>query len=158
MSWNFVSAAALAGLLTLALLACSGDPGGPEREIRALVDEAEAAVEADRVKPLADMLTENYRDQRHSRRRDAVATLYLLLRRFKDIHLFTLIRDIAISEDGESAELKVLVAKAGVPIEDRQAVLSVEADLLEFDLSLVHNGSQWRVAGARWQRVPASAL
>ena len=165
MSWGCASegarkrlrhASLLAALLMLA--GCGGEVPSTEARLRAVVDRLETAVEAGSVSDAAAVLHPEYRDQRHAGRREATAALFAYLRRHRQIHLFTLVRELDVLADGVSADMVVYVAMAGVPLESLDAVVSVKADLYRFELRLERHDDEWLVRKSAWRRVGLEML
>ncbi len=144
-------------MLAVGLIAC-GDESTPEEQVRATIDGMAEAVEARSVQRSADYLHDDYSDQWHPNRRAAVQSLFGYLRGHSDIHLFTLVRSIDVSEPGDSATAIVFVATAGVPVESLDALVSIKADLYRFDIEVVPADEHWQVAKARWARADISDL
>lgn len=145
----------LTGLLLLG--ACSDEPESTEDQLRAVVSAVEQAVEEGSVKQAAEYLHPDYRDTRHARKREAVASLFGYLRRHRHVHLFTSVRDIELTPTEESAQIAVLVAMAGVPLQSIETVLSVKAELYRFDLGFTRDGADWLILSSRWERVGPEA-
>ncbi len=146
-------------LLSLVLLsACGGDPTSPEQQIEHLVDAMEQAVEAGSISDAAEFIDTDYRDARHRSKREAVATLFAYMRRHRQIHLFTVIREVRVDANQTTAATTVYVAMSGRPIESVESLVSVKADLYRFDIELALRDDDWRVTGGKWQRADLSVL
>lgn len=141
------------GLWLLFLAGCGSEPDSPEAQVRTVINALQAAVERRSVKDAAAWIHPEYRDPRHANKREAVATLFAYLRRHRQIHLFTLVDALEVDSSHQSASVSVLVAMAGVPLTSLETVISVRADLYRFDLVLVHDGGDWLIREAGWQRV-----
>jgi hypothetical protein len=150
--------ALLLGLgLALVLAGCGEDPPAEER-LKAAIASVEAAVEEGTPREAGDVLHPEYRDDRHPDKRSALATLLWYTRQHRDIHLFTLIRDLELDENAGEARTTVLVAMAGVPLESVETVISVRADLYRFDVDWQLTDGDWLVTSSRWQRADLSSL
>ena len=146
-------------LLLLAVLAgCGGEQSSPEHQIRELIAAMEQAVEAGSIRDAAEFIDPDYRDARHAGKREAVATLFAYLRRHRQIHLFTLIRELTLTTDHAGASVIVYVAMSGTPIESMESVISVKADLYRFDVHLAIRDEAWRIISSQWRRADLSAL
>lgn len=142
--------------LWLAAVWLAGCPGGsdPRERVRDRIDEAVGLAEARAIGRLVELVSDRYRDGR-GRDADAVrgmARLYLAQNR--SIHLLHRIPSIELPEPGE-AEVVVLVAAAGRPIEGVGQLGEIRADLLRFDLHLIEERGAWRLVGMSWE--PAAA-
>jgi hypothetical protein len=161
MSWHFAERAwralAIGGVLLL-LVACGGDNPTPEDRLRASVDAIEALVEAGDATGVRDYLASDYRDARHPDARSAIASLFLYSRQHRDIHLFTLVRDLQLDEAAGTAQTGILVAMAGVPLESIETLIALKADLYRFDVDWQRVDDEWRIVSSRWQRADLSSL
>lgn len=137
-------------LLLGVAIACGGPAGTPESRIREMVARAEHAAEARDVGALKEMVSETYADDRGNDKRGIRGLLALHLLRNRSVHLLVRIRDLAVSEP-DTAKVTLLVAMAGRPIADVDALASIRADLYRFDLGLVREGEEWRVRRAAWR-------
>ena len=142
----------LAAILVL-LCSCSSQPDTPEHRIREMLREAEEAVETRSIFSARDYIAERYQDQygRGKKSADRLISGYIL--RNKSIHLLTRIQDIRLNEAGKQAEVTLYVGMSGTPVDDNEQLLMTRADIYRFDLQLVVENDQWRVAAASWQPV-----
>lgn len=144
--------------LALLLAACGGNGPTPEDRVRVTVDRIVEAIEAGEPRQVGGLLHRDYSDDQHPDRRSAVASLFWYTRQHRDIHLFTLIRDLRVDAEAGEAQGVVLVAMAGVPLKSIQSVVSVNADLYRFDVDWRLDDGEWRVISGRWQRADLSLL
>lgn len=151
-------AAGVALWLVLMLSACGGDPVSAEDRVRALIGLMEESVEAGSVRQAADLLHSRYTDQRHRGKPAAMRTLFGVMRRHRDIHLFSLVRSVELTPQQDAATAVVFVAMTGVPVESLQALISLKADLYRFELGLVEEDGEWRILSSRWERVDPRLL
>ena len=138
--------------LLLALSACS-EKKSPEDEIRQYVVSAVTAIESREALAIRQIVSDKYIDdgRRDRRALTALAVGYFL--RHKNIHLFAQISEIKLhAPSTEKASVKLYVAMAGRPVSGAQALFDVRADIYQFDLMLVKEGSEWLLQKARWQR------
>jgi hypothetical protein len=149
-------AALLVFCLTLA--ACSGDQLSTEERVRALIDGMEQSIEAGSVRKTVNFLHADYKDPRHTGRQAAGRTLFGIMQRHRDIHLFTLTKTVELTPQQDSAKAVVFVAMSGIPVESVEALISVKADLYRFDLVLVEEQGEWHILSSRWQRVDPRVL
>lgn len=145
-------------LLLLLLTACSHDDESPDARIRSMVTKIENAVEAGSVQDIADLLHPDYADSRHRSRRDALASLFAYTRQHRHIHLFTVFKSIDVSEPADTAEVVVIVAMTGVPVQSLEAAISVKADLYQFDLHFAEYEGEWLPYNAKWRRAASDGL
>lgn len=94
------------------LLGCSEPSHDPDAEIRALIEQAEQAAEARNADDLLELLAEDYRDSSGLGLKDVERRLRLLFLRNQDVHIFTRIVDIDLSDDAPEASVGLLVAMA----------------------------------------------
>lgn len=143
--------------LALLLAGCGADTS-PEDRLKAAIAIFVEALENGEPREAGKVLHPAYQDARHPDRRGAVASLFWYTRQHRDIHLFTLVRDIDIDATSESARSGVLVAMAGVPIESVETLVSINADLYRFDVDWRHDEGEWRAVSAQWHRADLSSL
>ena len=149
-------AALVASILLMS--ACAGPQDTPEARVRQLIEGVEQAVESGSVKAAAELLHADYSDRWHPDRRAAARSLFGYLRRHDNIHLFTLIKSIAVAPAEDAADAVVFVAMSGVPVESVETLVSVKADLYRFDVNLAVADGDWLVRSARWSRVTETAF
>jgi hypothetical protein len=139
-----------AGLLVAMLgVAACGSRGTPEDEIRALVDEAEAAAEARDASELRGFVADDYQD---SSGRDASAVRNLLhawLVAHPSVNLVTRIDSIEL-EGTELARVKVTVGMIGREA-DESSAWDLAADMERLDVRLARAGGDWHVIAASRQ-------
>ena len=74
----------------------------------------------------------------------------------RSVHLLHKVRFIDIVEPGR-ADVVVLVAVAGSPIEGIEQIGQMQADLLRFDIRMIEEEKgEWRLAGSAWERATAT--
>jgi len=150
--------ALLLGLCLAVVLVGCGDDTPAEDRLGAAVASVVAAVEEGEPREAGGILHPDYRDARHPDKRSAIASLFWYTRQHRNIHLFTLMRDVAIDANAGVAKTKVLVAMAGVPLQSIETVISLRADLYEFDVDWQLTDGDWLVTSSRWQRADLSSL
>jgi hypothetical protein len=140
----------LAIALVLAL-ACASEPESEEQRVRATLAAIEAAAGARDAGAIGEHVSEAYRDARGNDKRDVlgVATLHLL----RNQRVYTLSRVVSLElPEAGRAEARVLAALAGQPIPDPAALLTLRADLYQFDVTLrEEERGTWRVTAAEWR-------
>jgi hypothetical protein len=147
--------ALLAMLAAASLPACAAEPDSPEAQVRALLQQAEAAAEEKDVGALKQLVSESYSDERGQDRQAIAALLTFYFLRNQSIYLLTRVGKIEFPEPAR-ARTTVLVAMAGTPIPDIEELARIRADLYRFDFSLGDEGSgDWRVTRAAWRRATA---
>ncbi|MBE0583934.1 MAG: hypothetical protein IH612_09215 [Desulfofustis sp.] len=140
----------ICGLLSALLLpAGCGEEPRPETIAREFVTACEQAAQQRSVSDLRDLIAEGYADSEGRSALDvlAVAAGYLLSN--QSVHVFTKLQTAA-ERDGR-IDATVLAALAGRPITDLAALPSLNADLYWFELELVEEKGDWRLANAAWR-------
>jgi hypothetical protein len=132
---------ALASLTT----ACSDRPS-PEQEVRAVIDSMELAAEARDVGDLLEHLSDNYRDAQGQDRQQAALYARGYFVTNQSVHLLTRIESLEFPAADE-ARVKLQVGMAGRGATGQG---DLSADLHDFDLVLVREGSEWKVSYADW--------
>ena len=135
----------------LALLACSGEPDSPEAAVRATLAAIEAAAGERDVDGVRSRISDAYADARGNDKAELVQVAAFHLLRNQAVYTLSRVRSVELGEPG-SAQADVLVALAGKPIDDAEALLTVNADLYRFDVSLrEEEPGTWRVTSSSWQ-------
>ena len=140
-------------LPTIFLLnACSGDSLSREDEIKRFIEAGIEAAENRSSSDLAEMIDENYLDDKgyNKTQLSKIARFYFL--RHKKIYLFTKIEQIEFLADNQ-ALITLYVAMAGSVISDASVLSRLRAKTYQFELELVKQ-DEWLLRRASWQ--PAS--
>ena len=133
--------------VALALLTACSDGASPEQEVRAVIDSMEVAAEARDVGDLMEHISDNYRDAQGQDRQQAALYARGYFVSNQSVHLLTRIDSLEFPAADE-ARVKLQVGMAGRGGETGSSGLS--ADLHDFDLVLVREGSGWKVSYADW--------
>ena len=142
----------------LVLAGCGGgeEPPTPEELLIALIEQAEAAAEAEDREALMALVSEEYYDARGRSKSDLDGTARFYFARNRDVYVLTTVGEITFP-DSAHAEVQVHVAMAGEPIADGGALSGLRADLYEFDVTFADEGDQdWKVVRAQWRRAQPS--
>lgn len=131
-------------VFALALAAACGSSGTPEEEIRAFVDEAEAAAEERDAAELRGYVADDYADPAGRAAADVRAILHGWLVAHPSVHLITRIDSIETA-GGDFARLEVTVGMLGREAGDSW---DLAGDVYRLDLSLAREGGDWRVIRA----------
>jgi hypothetical protein len=142
----------------LLLTACGGEPDQPEVRLRAAIGAAEQAVEARSLKQASGYIAADYQDDRGYNARALRQLLFGYLQRHRDIHLLTRITELQLAADGKSAQVRLYVAMAGVPIPSLEAAAQLRADLYRFDMHFIDGEDGWQVQRAQWRRAELDDL
>jgi hypothetical protein len=134
--------------VALALLTACSDPASPEQQVRAVLDSMEAAVEARDVGDLLEHVSANYRDGQGQDRAEAsrYARGYFIAN--QSVHLLTRIASLEFPSPDE-ARVKLQVGMAGGGGEPGATTLN--ADLYDFDLTLIREADEWKLSYADWR-------
>lgn len=134
-------------LIVLATAACGR--GDADAELVALVERAEAAVEARDAGFFSDVVADSYSDA-HGRTKEELLRLirgYFFVNR--DIEVVN--RIAAVEPQGRDAAIVRL--QTGVVTRGRGgALLGLDGELRRLELELIRDGREWRVIGAEWAR------
>jgi hypothetical protein len=137
-------------LLIAGLLAGCGDADSPEQQVRKVIAAIEVAAEQRDVSDLMRHVSKNYRDGNGDGPDEASRYVRGYFIANQSIHLLTRVEEIQFLSSDE-ARANVLVGMVG-----REAAASgswdLAADLYEFDVALLHEGGDWKVTYARWNR------
>lgn len=144
-------------LLTLLILlsvlgSCSEETVSPEEQVRTLINRAETAAEEKDINVLGEMVADQYKDEFSYNRRSIKNILRLQLLRHKSVHLLIQIKSLRIQEPGK-AKAELLVAMAGRPFPDVEALIDLNVNLYQFEIDFLEvEKASWKVARAKWAR------
>ena len=144
-------------LWTIVLLGCGGEPTSPETRIRALIDEAEVAIEARDVKPVKQMISESYADRRGRDKQALKGVLAGHLLGHRVVYLLTQVKEICI-EAPDRARAVVVVAMSGVPVESPEALVRVTGQIYRIELMFLLEAGVWRVLSIDERRAGIDAF
>lgn len=150
LSMNLVPA--LLVILLAALSACSSDPDNPEQQIHEMISAGEEAVEARSIITVLDFIASDYQDKHGRQKKDIKQLVAGYILRNKSIHLLTRVHHVALNEDANRADVVLYVGMAGVPVASVDQLVFTRADMYRFDLSLVMEEGDWRVAQGSWHQ------
>ncbi len=140
-------------VLSLFLLsACNQETSTPEEQIRNVVSAMETAVEQRSLDSVKELIDAEYSDEWNGNRRAALRALLFYFQGHQSIYLLTRISDIELNDDATRASVTVYVGMAGNPVEQAESLISLNADLYRFDITLRTDGNEWLVSSAKWQR------
>lgn len=150
-NWRGVSLVTFALCLPL-LGSCSSERDTPEAQVRALLQQGEAAAEKRETGILRRMISEKYSDSQGQDKKAVEALLRYYFLCNESIHLFMHVRQVAIPAP-DAAQAIVMVAMTAKPVADVEELERLRADLHRFDLSLAREESgEWKVTRAEWRR------
>lgn len=140
----------LAAALIL-VLACSSAPESPEDAVRATLAAIETAAGERDAGEIGEHLSEAYRDARGNDKKDVLGVATLHLMRNQTVYTLSRIASLELVAP-DRARARVLAALAGQPIPDPAALLTLRADLYQFDVTLrEEEPGVWRVTSADWR-------
>jgi hypothetical protein len=118
--------------------------------LRALIERAEAAVEARDTGFFRSLISADYADRRGQDRDDVVNMLraYFLLN--QRIEVVNRIEAIELFGD-DAASVKLQTAAVGLA--EGRSILGIDGDFYRIELELGREGDGWRVIGADWNRM-----
>lgn len=138
----------------LLLPSCGGDELSPEARVKEIVAKAEEAAEARDLGAVKKLVSEAYSDEGGNDRRALLGIVQYYFLRFEALHLLVRIDSIAFPRPGR-ARVTAIAAMAGEPIPTAESLGSLRADVYRFDVDLIEEDGQYRLATARWQRAAA---
>jgi len=141
---------AIACLASLAILSACADPATPEDQIRTFFSEIERASRAKDVSVVKDAVSADYRDPHGRVQRDIHSIIAVQYLRQREIYLLTRIESLEFPSPGE-ANVVVLGAMAGTPIEGADSLRKIRADVYRFELQLRDESGSWRVLSGDWR-------
>ncbi|MCG6929214.1 MAG: hypothetical protein LJE64_01555 [Desulfofustis sp.] len=137
-------------IVALLNLACTSDKA-PEVIGLEFVQRAESLIEEGSIRGLNDLVSSDYHDSDNRDRRDilGIASAYLIAT--GSLHLFTDLKSAQFAGGGR-LQCTLLVAFAAVPVEDRNLLPGINADLYWFDIELIEEQRTWKVVSAAWEQ------
>jgi len=134
----------------LLISSCADEALTPEDEIKAYIASGKEAAENRSHSDVADLISENYKDQKNLDKKKIAGLARAYFFRHKNIHLFTKIDSIDFKDDNQAFVI-VYVAMAGSAIVDINTLGSLRARIYRFDLLLEKN-EEWLLRQAKWNR------
>jgi len=132
-----------------AAFACSGTPADPVEQLRA---ELESAAEARDAERFAERLSESFHGPRGLTRAEALATLRRYFAAYESVGLE--VYGVEVDRDAATAEVRCVVEFAGRArqLAGLQGLLPPAA-VYRFELGVAEENGVWRVGGASWEQV-----
>lgn len=123
----------------------------PEDSINEFLAACEEAIKKRSGRDLRLLISDDYSDSSGRIKKDisSIASGYLL--RNKSIFTYRHV-DSLFRQETDLISAKILVAFAAKPISDPSALPSLNSDIYWFDLTIVREGSKWRLAESSWQQ------
>ena len=146
---------------TLGLLAVTSiwlTSGCSNNDPEALLHETLAAmaqaIEERNIKGFMNHISDDYLDSQSRTKTDIhnIARLHVLANR--RLHVYRHIAQISV-KDQQSAELVLLLALAGQPIDSADSLKNIRADLMRFQVYFAFTG-KWQVLSAEWAQAGIS--
>lgn len=137
-----------------ALWSCSAEIDS-ETQFRNTLTIMEKAIENRHIDTFMDYIDPDYSDSQSRDRLDVQRIAQLHVLRNKNLHLFKHITELNLIEE-ESAYLEILVAIAAKPIESAESLISMRAELMQFQVSFQYQDDFWKVISAEWSRASAN--
>ena len=132
----------------LALSACS-ESTPPEEQVRAFIGEVEILVEQRDYLELLDQISSDYSDSRGNDKLKIAGILRAYFLRNKNINLFISIGEIKFPGT-DFAQTSIDVIMAGQAMSESDVFSLPKSDFEHFDLDLVREDDDWRIARAEW--------
>ena len=140
---------ALLALPALLVLTACTDRTPPEEQVRAFIDEIETLVEERQYLELVERISNDYSDSRGNDRLKIAGILRAYFLRNKNINLIIRIGDITFP-GRDFAQTSIDVFMVGRSMSEDDVFRLPKSDFEHFDLDLVRDNDDWRVARAEW--------
>lgn len=147
--WKPSTSTLLTALILLLLTGCSEEIT-PDALLRQTIDQAQESAENRDLGEFMAVISEDYKDEGNRRWKDIRALAQLQFIRNPKIHTLKRITRLVFIDDN-TAEVTVLVALAGRPIDNASALSGLRAELMQFELDLKLK-EEWQIVHASWQR------
>lgn len=139
------------------MLACGGEAESPEARVRAAIAALAEAVEARDASRFKDRVAEDYSDAGGRDRRELGQLLAFYGMRNQSIHVVTRVKDVTFRAP-DHAQVVVVAATAGRPIQSAADLAGIRADVYHLDLDLRERDGEWLLTFAQWRPTPATDL
>lgn len=133
----------------LLLLAGCGEEITPETLLRQAINQAQESADKRDLGEFMAVISEDYNDEGNRRWKDIRALAQLQFIRNPKIHTLKRITRLDMIDDN-TAEVTVLVALAGRPIDNVSALSGLRAELMQFELDFKLK-QDWQIVRASWQ-------
>ena len=147
-------------LLLLSVLSGCGreTPLTPEQQIRALLDRAEAAVEARDLSAATELISSHYSDDSGRNRHEMRRMLAGYFLRHKSIHLLKQVEQITLSSE-TTARAVLFIGMVGSQAGAVDSISQWRGDLVRLEVQLLREAdAQWRLHQASWRRASRGEL
>ncbi|MEW8030494.1 MAG: hypothetical protein AB2792_19365 [Candidatus Thiodiazotropha sp.] len=138
----------LVGLLSSG---CSDSPPSPEQQIRNILSEAEAYLEARDLSSAMTYVDPDYSDESGRDFRTLKRMLLGYFMRHKSIHIFSTIDRIDLHSENE-AEVVLFAGLAGSPQVAEMTLSQWRGELLRLQLRFIRSDDDWLLRMAQWRR------
>lgn len=143
-----IASRSFCSVLMILMVACGGEPSGPEAKLEAWLDDVHAAAEAKDRGAIMERISPAYVDGRGNSRTDIGNLLRLYFLRANHVEFVPAIDEIRILA-GTAAEVSLTVAMAGTNV----GRFGIQADAYRFELELEMTDDEWRLISAKWAAV-----
>jgi hypothetical protein len=128
--------------------ACS-DEKSPEDQVNEYIESAKTAAQERSLGDFKALISDHFKGKNGYQKRDlsGLATGYFFQN--KNIYLLTKTKSIYFPTP-DQAEVQLVVAMAGQPINDAASLVSFRARIYAFDLVLNRQDEKWLLENARW--------
>lgn len=128
---------------------CSGD-NSAEESVRRFLAEAETAVEEGHIRQVREYIADDYHDPAGRTKQELVNYLAYQVLGKRAIYLYTSVRSISFTEPDKTV-VELLVAMTGSPADSRNILLTLQADIYSFALTLRKSENTWLLTTATWK-------
>jgi len=146
--WKALTSALLTALISLLVAGCSEEIT-PDALLRQAIDQAQESAENRDLGEFMAVISDDYKDEGNRQWKDIRALAQLQFIRNPKIHTLKRITRLDLIDDN-TAEVTVLVALAGRPIDNASALSGLRAELMQFDLDFKLK-EDWQIVHASWQ-------
>lgn len=139
--------------LSLLLMACGGDDGSPEAQIKAIIADMEAAAEARNRRGVSERISEDFSSPEGGSKKEVNNLIRAYLLRNQSINIVTVIHAMqAISSQEYRVDLSAFMAAKSVDLNSEAGRL--KADRHRFNLTFVDDSGKgdWKLRSATWNR------
>lgn len=150
-------AALLALVLGIGLGGCRGEPTTPEEQVRAVIAEVAAAIEAGEVSSAREHISESFESARGHDARELAQLLTFHVMRHQRVSIVTRVHEVFVREP-ERVEVRAAAASAGRTIAGPEDLRGLRGQIYALELDFALEGDAWKLIFADWRPTDVTDL
>jgi len=150
-------AAFAALLLGIGLGGCRGEPTTPEEQVRAVIDEVAAAIEAGEVSSAREHISPSFESARGHDARELAQLLTFHVMRHQRVSIVTRVHEVFLREVGQ-VEVRAAAASAGRTISGPEDLRGLRGQVYALELDFAFEDDAWKLVWADWRPADVTEL